>query len=83
MTSGTVIHALASMFARHGIPDVSVSDNGPQFASFANQWGFEHVTSSSHYAQSNRKAENAVKTVKSLFTKCKKDGTSEFLALLD
>ena len=32
--------------------------------------------------QSNGKAENAVKTVKRLFTKCKEDGTSEFLALL-
>ena len=87
-TSRSVARVLSSLFARHGVPDVLVSDNGPQFvsaelASFAKKWKFEHVTSSPHYAQSNGKAENAVKTVKRLFTKCKEDGTSEFLALLD
>ncbi|KAI0233656.1 hypothetical protein LSAT2_016131 [Lamellibrachia satsuma] len=72
----------------HGIPDFVVPDNGSQFASaefasFAKTWCFQHVTSSPHYAQSNGKAENVVKTVKRLFTKCKKDEMSEFLALFD
>ncbi len=61
-TTSTVSKALKVMFARYGIPDVLVSDNGPQFASdefatFSRKWGFEHITSSPHYPQSNRKAE--------------------------
>ena len=66
-------------FARFGIPNALKTDNGPQFAStkvsvFAKTWIFEHKTSSSTYAQSNGKAENAVQTVKRLFKKCKTSG---------
>ena len=87
-TSGSVIKPLKEMFARYGVPDTVVSDNGPQFDSgefsrFANQWNFEHTPSSPRYPQSNGKAENAVKTVKRLFKKCKEAGISEFQALLD
>jgi hypothetical protein len=81
-----VAKALKGMFSRNGVADVLVSGNGPQFSStefatFAGKWGFEHTTSP-HYPQWNRKAENAVKTVKR-FTKCSETGQSEFLALLD
>jgi len=88
VTSKAVIKALKEIFARFGIPDKVVSDNGPQFSSaefavFAKTWSFAHVTSSPTHAQSNGKAESAVKTVKRLFTKCQESGHSEYLALLD
>lgn len=46
----TVIDCLKQQFARHGIPDTVISDNGPQFKSadfhtFACDWEFEHATS--------------------------------------
>ena len=87
-TSHNVIKEMKAVFARYGIPDVLVTDNGPQFASaefaaFAKTWMFKHTTSSPHHPQSNGKAENAVKTVKRLFIKSKESGQSEFLALLD
>ena len=83
-----VTKVLRPMFARYGIPDTLMTDNGPQFDSaefstFAKKWGFKHDTSSPRYPQSNGKAENAVKTVKWLFTKCQETGQSEYLALLD
>ena len=87
-TTTAVSKALKVLFARYGVPSVLVTDNGPQFASaefvaFAKAWGFQHITSSPRYPQSNGKAENAVKTIKRLFTKCQEAGQSEYEALLD
>ena len=86
MTSTTatkVIEALKSVFSRYGIPEVLMSDNGPQFAcsemeDFAAQYKFTHITSSPLYPQSNGLAERSVKTVKGLL----RDAEDPYLALL-
>ena len=72
-TKGTT-DAMSSIFAVHGVPDIVVSDNGPQYASkefkaFATNYGFTHVTSSPLYPQSNGEAERAVRTVKNILKK--------------
>ena len=83
-----VVKKLKAHLAQHGIPDQLVSDNGQPFSSakfqeFTNLYGFKHVTSSPIYAQSNGKAENAVKTPKSLLEKGAKAEQDPYLALLD
>ena len=57
-TASTVIKKLKCHFARQGIPDIVISDNGPQFAcekfsNFANEWGFEHRPGSPGHQQTN------------------------------
>ena len=81
-----VIDAMRSQFARHGSPEVLVSDNGPQFAcrefrTFTQLWDIEHVTSSPRYPQSNGQAERAIGTVKNLMKKALEDGSDVQLAL--
>ena len=75
-------------FARHGVPDCLVSDNGPQYSSsefrrFAATWKFKHVTTSPHYPQANGMAESAVKTCKSIMKKSLLLKSDPYLGLLD
>lgn len=81
-------HQSFQQLARHGIPDTLVSDNGPpfngqEFAEFSRAYEFNHVTSSPNCAQSNGKAENAVKVIKRLINKSVADQKDPYLALLD
>ena len=82
-TAEEVIKHTKSISARHGIPELVISDNGPQYSSkvyadFAKEFQFKHVTSSPYHPQSNGEAERAVGTVKSLLKKEK----DPYLAIL-
>ena len=73
-TSASVIAALKTIFARHGIPETVRSDNGPQFVSqefamFASSYSFSHVTSSPRFPQSNGQVERGVQTIKRMLKK--------------
>ena len=82
-TSQAVVKALKATFSRHGIPEIIISDNGPQYSSegfseFAKQYQFTHITSSPYYPASNGLAQRVVQTVKHLL----KNAEDPFLALL-
>ncbi len=86
-TSETIIKAMKTTFARHGIPDEVVSDNGPcyssaEFSKFSKDWGFTHNTSSPRYPKSNGLAERTVQTVKNIMKKSKISGEDAYLGLL-
>ena len=86
-SSPQVITHLKSIFARHGIPQTIVSDNGPQYSSdlfdkFSQEYGFVHVKSSPKYPQANGEAERAVRTIKNLLKKNQSQNSDMYLALL-
>ena len=86
-TSHGVIAKLKTIFGEHGIPDAVFSDGGPcyaskEFAAFAKNWGFRHVTSSPRYPQSNGFIERIIQTVKRTLMKAAKANMDPELALL-
>ena len=75
-TSNAVIKKFCHHFARHGIPEMLISDNAPQYISeefkrFSQSWDFKHITSSPLYSQSNGLAEKTVQIAKRLLSKAK------------
>lgn len=84
--STTVIGKLKGIFSRFGIPEKVLSDNGPQYAShefdtFANQWDFDHVTSSPRYPLSNGLAENSVQTIMRILKTAQSSGKDPCLRI--
>ena len=66
-----MIDSMKETFSRFGIPEIVRSDDGPQFTSeqfshFAQTYGFEQITSSPLFPQSNGQVECTVKTLKKL-----------------
>ena len=70
-----VMRCLRSLFARFGLPNTLVSDNGPYFVSaeleeFLERNGIQHVTASPYHPSSNGLAERAVQIVKNRLRRC-------------
>lgn len=68
-TAEETVCMLRSLFARMGLPDQLVSDNGPQFTSetfrkFASVNGFRHVTGAPYHPSTNGQAERLVQSFK-------------------
>ena len=86
-SSDTAITHMRSIFARHGIPKVVFSGNGPQYNShdlkkFSKSWDFIHKTSSPEFPQSNEFVERAILTIKKTLRKCREDDSDPCLAIL-
>ncbi|XP_047501218.1 uncharacterized protein K02A2.6-like [Penaeus chinensis] len=87
VTSQAVIKGLKNLFSEYRVPEKVYSDNGRQysseeFAMFASNWEFEHITSSHHYPQSNRFIERIIQTVKNIIDKAKRSNKDPEMALL-
>lgn len=85
--SSSVITELKSIFSRHGIPIILISDNGPPFNSaefkeFCKEWDVQHVFSSPHFPRSNVMVERVNGTLKKIFYKSLQAKQDLYIALL-
>lgn len=86
MDSFNTIEKLRETFARFGIPELIVTDNGSQFTSsefqeFCVKNGIKHTTSPPYHPATNGSAENAVKSFKANVYKALKDTKSSNASL--
>ena len=86
-TSKVVVQEMKAVFTELGVPNVIISDSGPQYTSaefkdFTKQWQIEHRVSSPRNLQSNGMAEQCVQTMKASLIKTIEEGEDVDLALL-
>ena len=70
-TSTATVNALRDIFSRYGLPEIMVSDNGPQFIAsefqqFCHKNGIMHRTSAAYKPSTNDQVERVVQILKSL-----------------
>ncbi|GBN81685.1 Transposon Tf2-11 polyprotein, partial [Araneus ventricosus] len=87
-TASSVINALKTSFARFGIPEEIVADNGPPFDSkefieFCTNWDIFFNPSSPGFPRSNGQVERCVQTVKSSLVKAAQDKNDAHLVLME
>ena len=78
ITTGKTIEALRGIFSRFGLPQIVVSDNGPQFTSgefeeFMKLNGIVHKRSAPYHPSTNGQAERFVQSVKQALRAAKSD----------
>ena len=78
-TSRVLVQEMKAVFAELRVPDMIVSDSGPQYTSaefkdFTKQWQIEHRLSSPRNPQSNGMAERCAQTMKASLIKTMKKG---------
>ena len=88
MLAQSIVAHTKSVISEYGIPEVIISDNGPQYSSelyqkFCHVYGITHRTSSPTYPQSNGQAERSIQTVKRLLLKALESGDDPNVALLN
>ena len=82
--SVTVAAKTEAHFARHGVPETILTDNGPQFIAsdferLCQRYQTKHVTSSPYWPKGNGKSEASVKIVKGILKKSGKKGLHDAL----
>ena len=82
-----LVQEMKAVFTELGVPNVIVSDSGPQYTSvefkdFTKHWQIEHQVSSPRIPQSNGMAERCVQTMKASLIKTMEEGEDVDLALL-
>ncbi|XP_022808732.1 uncharacterized protein LOC111345717 [Stylophora pistillata] len=80
--SATIVAKTEAHFARHGVPETILTDNGPQFIAsdfeqLCHRYQTNHVTSSPYWPKGNGKLEASVKIVKRILKKSGKTGLHE------
>lgn len=77
-SAGKTVEVLSELFARYGVPQVLVSDNGPQFvaqefAEFMHANGINHLRGAPYHPATNGEAERFVQTFKQALQKGKEE----------
>ena len=85
-TALTTVQQLRTVFARFGVPESVVTDNGPQFVGrefeqFCNRNGIRHEKVAPYHPASNGLAEQAVRTFKQGFQKYTEGTVEDRIAL--
>ena len=84
--SSTIAQKTEAHITRHGLPEMILSDNGPQFIGteykqLCQKYQIQHITSSPYWPQGNGKSEASVKIVKRILKKSGKHNLNEALLL--